>query len=130
LNVLVTADRLSHDTNAALKPFGISKEQFNVLRILKGQFPNPASLQLISERMISKSSNATRLVEKLRQKEFIERTECPSDRRQVDIILTQKGIEFLDIVNPLVKASSAKMRNLTNSESAELNRLLEKMRVD
>ena len=69
-------------------------------------------------------------MEKLRQKELIERTECPSDRRQVDIILTQKGIEFLDIVNPLVKASSAKMRNLTNSESAELNRLLEKMRVD
>ncbi len=67
LNILVTADRISSATNAALKPFGVSKEQFNVLRILRGQHPDPSSLQLISERMISKSSNATRLVEKLRQ---------------------------------------------------------------
>ncbi len=129
LNVLVTADKISHDTNATLKPFGISKEQYNVLRILKGQFPTPAPLQLISERMISKSSNATRLVEKLRQKGLVKRSECSSDRRQVDIILTDKGLAFLDEVNPLVKASSAQMRNLTKQESAELNRLLEKMRA-
>ncbi len=128
LNIFLTADRLSHATNATLKPFGISKEQFNVLRILRGQSPNPASLQLVSERMISQSSNATRLVEKLRQKGFVERNQCDADRRQIDILITDKGKRLLKEVDPLVKASGEQMRKLNQKESRELNRLLEKMR--
>lgn len=128
LNILVTADRISSATNAALKPFGVSKEQFNVLRILRGRHPEPSSLQLISERMISKSSNATRLVEKLRQKGFVERNLCPSNRRKVDILITRKGLDALDEMDPLVRVSSDDMRTLTKAESRELNRVLDKMR--
>ena len=128
LNILVTADRLSSLTNAALKPFGVSKEQFNVLRILRGQHPNPSSLQLISERMISKSSNATRLVEKLRQKGYVERSLCPTNRRKVDILITKKGLDALEEMDPMVRSSSDDLRTLTKAESHELNRLLDKMR--
>ena len=128
LNILVTADRLSSLTNAALKPFGVSKEQFNVLRILRGQHPNPSSLQLISERMISKSSNATRLVEKLRQKGYVERSLCPTNRRKVDILITKKGLDALEEMDPVVRSSSDDLRTLTKAESHELNRLLDKMR--
>ncbi len=129
LNILVTADRISGATNAALKPFGVSKEQFNVLRILRGQHPNPSSLQLISERMISKSSNATRLVEKLRQKGYVERSLCPTNRRKVDIVITKKGLEALEKMDTLVRYSSDDMRTLTKADSRELNRLLDKMRT-
>lgn len=128
LNILVTADRLSSLTNTALKPFGVSKEQFNVLRILRGQHPNPSSLQLISERMISKSSNATRLVEKLRQKGYVERSLCPTNRRKVDILITKKGLDALEEMDPMVRSSSDDLRTLTKAESHELNRLLDKMR--
>ncbi len=128
LNILVTADRISSMANAALKPFGVSKEQFNVLRILRGQHPNPSSLQLISERMISKSSNATRLVEKLRQKGYVERSLCPTNRRKVDILITKKGLDALEEMDPMVRSSSDDLRTLTKAESHELNRLLDKMR--
>ena len=99
-----------------------------MLRILRGQHPDPSSLQLISERMISKSSNATRLVEKLRQKGYVKRSPCPTNRRKVDILITQKGLDELEEMDPLVRSSSDDMRTLSKAESRELNRLLDKMR--
>ena len=129
LNIMVTADKLSTMTNAALKPFGISKEQFNVLRILRGQYPTPCTIQQITERMISKSSNATRLVEKLRVKELVERVQCLDDRRKVDVVITKKGLELLETVDPVVRESSSQLEsNITNVEAIALNRLLDKLR--
>ncbi len=128
INVLLTADRISSSTNAVLKPFGLSKEQYNVLRILRGQYPDATTLQLISDRMISKASNATRLVEKLRQKRYVERHVCESNRRQVDILITKRGLLLLKELDPLVQESSNRMRHLSEKEAKELNRLLDKMR--
>ena len=128
LNIMVTADRIGGATNTTLKPFGISKEQYNVLRILRGQHPKPATIQSITQRMIGKSSNATRLVEKMRVKGLVERTECSEDRRKVDVLITEKGLGLLDEVDPLVIESSERFRNITEKEAAELNRILDKMR--
>jgi len=128
LNILVTADRISAATSALLKPFGISNEQYNVLRILRGQHPNVSPLRLITERMISKSSNATRLVEKLRHKGLVDRTICESNRRQVEIVITDSGLRLLDELDPLVKTTTAEMNRITKSESQELNRILDKIR--
>ena len=128
LNVMVTADVLGSATNTALKPFGISKEQFNVLRILRGQHPKPATVQLITERMISKSSNATRLVEKMRVKGLVDRTQCAADRRKVDVIITQEGLDLLDKVDPVVKQVGEERRSLSEDEAKLLNILLDKMR--
>ena len=95
INVLVTADRISSRINGALKPLGISKEQYNVLRILRGQSPIPCALQVVSGRMISQSSNASRLVDKLVSRGLVERRLCESNRRKVDILITEPGLDLL-----------------------------------
>ena len=128
LNILVTADRISSVTNATLKPFGVSKEQFNVLRILRGQHPKPSALHLISERMISKSSNATRLVEKLRTRGLIERCLCPTNRRKVDILITQQGLDLLAAIDADGTLPSYWQDRITEEEAGEVSRILEKLR--
>ena len=128
LNILLTADRISSATNTTLKPFGISKEQYNVLRILRGQYPKPSPLQRISERMISQSSNATRLVEKLRTRGLVGRNPCAANRRKVDILITQQGMDLLDAIEPHLKATGNWEGNITEEEAEELNRILDKLR--
>src|SRR4051812_45126251 len=99
INVLFTGSWL-HTTNAArLKNYGITPEQYNVLRILRGSHPKPMMLADITARMIDKSSNATRLVEKLRQKNLLKREICENNRRQVDIFITVKGLNLLKKVD-------------------------------
>ena len=129
INVLVTADRVSSRISSLLKPFGVSSEQYNVLRILRGQYPNPSTLSLITERMISKTSNSTRLVEKLRQKKLVERNQCDENRRRVDILITRQGLALLEELDPIMDESNRRMRTLTVEETKELNRLLDKMRA-
>ena len=129
LNVMVTSDKIGRATNVVLKPFGISKEQFNVLRILRGQYPNPATVHSIQERMISKSSNATRLVEKMRVKGLVARTPCEKDRRKVDVMVTEAGLDLLKQVDPVVRESSERFRRISAAEARELNRILDKMRA-
>ena len=129
LNIMVTADKISAMTNAVLKPHGISKEQFNVLRILRGKHPDPSTIQSITERMISKSSNATRLVEKLRVKGLVERVQCSDDRRKVDVVITEAGLKLLTVVDPLIRSSSGTLEsNITDEEAKELNQILDKLR--
>ena len=128
LNVRVTESWLSTQINQTLKPFGVSQEQYNVLRILKGQYPEPSPLQLISERMVNRMSNATRLVEKLRQGGYVTRHECPSNRRKVDILITEKGISLLEQIKPEIEQAMDGMKNLSEEEAEQMNRLLDKFR--
>ena len=100
-----------------------------MLRILKGQYPKPAPIFTITERMLDKMSNASRLVEKLRQKGYVERTECGEDRRRVDVIITEEGIEKLDEISAIVSSFEENIQaNLTAEEAKTLNDLLDKMR--
>jgi DNA-binding MarR family transcriptional regulator len=128
LNVRLTESWLSTQINQTLKPFGISQEQYNVLRILKGQYPDPSPLQRISERMVNRMSNATRLVEKLRQGGFVSRQECPTNRRKVDILITDKGLALLEDIQPQLEATMNTMKNLSAREAEQLNDLLDKFR--
>lgn len=92
INIMFTSSWL-HSMNAAyLKKFDITPEQFNVLRILRGSHPKKLMLSEVASRMIDKSSNCTRLVEKLRQKNLVQREICEDNRRQVDISITDKGL--------------------------------------
>jgi DNA-binding MarR family transcriptional regulator len=97
INILYTASWMHQLLARALKPCGISWQQFNILRILNGQKGNPAPLFLVSERMIDRMSNTSRLVDKLVAKGLVERRQCPRDRRQVELLLTQKGSEILEV---------------------------------
>lgn len=113
---------------SALKPFDLSIEQFNVLRILRGQKGQPINLQDIQDRMVSKMSNTTRLVDKLIKKDLVKRKVCEANRRKVDISITNDGLEILKKLDPLVdKAEKTVTQNLSEEELIQLNILLSKL---
>lgn len=128
INISYTSSFINQIVSAFLKEKGLSVPQFNVLRILKGQFPNPASVNLIGDRMIDKMSNASRLVEKLRQKELLERKTCNQDRRQVDVIISKKGLAILEEIDQELPKLEMKFQTLNSSEIETLNFLLDKLR--
>lgn len=128
VNILFTAGWLHNGNAARLKQFGITPEQFNVLRILRGSHPKAMMLAEISCRMIDKNSNATRLVEKLRLKGFVKREICENNRRQVDIMITEKGLTLLSKIDKGSEEWMAILKNISKSEAQELNRILDKLR--
>jgi DNA-binding MarR family transcriptional regulator len=128
VNILFTGSWLYNGHAAFLKKFDITPEQFNVLRILRGSHPRPMMLADITCRMIDKSSNATRLVEKLRVKGLVKREICKSNRRQVDISITHKGLNLLTKIDRESDAWQVTLRNLSKAEAQQLNFLLDKLR--
>jgi DNA-binding MarR family transcriptional regulator len=128
VNLLFTQSYLVSRQSKIFKPHDLSPEQYNVLRILRGQFPKPTTVSSIQERMLNKMSNASRLVEKLKQKGMVDRTECLNDRRQVDIVITKKGLKLLKLLDDEVKKFNAKIIHLDDEEVEQLNELLDKLR--
>lgn len=130
LNLMYTGNWINDEITSILKPFDISTQQFNVLRILKGMKGTPSTLQTIQERMISKMSNTTRLVDKLIKKNYVQREQCESNRRKVDITITEEGIKALDVINVAVDETESKItNNLSHQELEHLNHLLNKLRT-
>lgn len=129
LNVLYTQNLISDKFNELLKPYDLSSEQYNVLRILRGQKGNPANMCVIQERMIAKTSNTTRLVDKLLLKKFVTRNVCPENRRKIQVLITQKGLDVLNELDPKVTEHEHFFsKNLNTEELEQLNQLLEKYR--
>jgi DNA-binding MarR family transcriptional regulator len=129
VNILYSGNWLGNSQMRALKPFGITLQQFNVLRILRGSFPNPVKVNEITERMLDKMSNASRLVDKLLLKKLVERTECPSDRRAVNVIITRKGLDLLaKIDNSQSQVETDIQQRLTTEEADTLSHLLDQLR--
>jgi DNA-binding MarR family transcriptional regulator len=128
VNLLFTSGWLYNANASRLKPHGITPEQYNVLRILRGSHPKAIMLAEITCRMIDRSSNATRLVEKLRQKGLVKRETCQDNRRQVDISITPKGLELLGRVDKESDTWLATLKSISRSEAQELNRILDKLR--
>lgn len=128
INILYTGSWLYNINAGYLKKFGITPEQFNVMRILRGSFPKPMMLAEITERMIDKSSNCTRLVEKLKQKGLVNRVICENNRRQVDISITDKGQLLLKKIDASQSDWMETIAKITKAEARELNRILDKLR--
>ncbi|UCS94939.1 MarR family transcriptional regulator [Echinicola marina] len=128
VNLLYTQSYIVTQQVKLFKPFGISPEQYNVLRILRGYQPDPMTVSSIQDRMLNKMSNASRLVEKLKQKGFVSRKECPNDRRQVDIHITEEGLALLDKLDNEIQQLNKKVINLNDEEVNLLNDLLDKLR--
>lgn len=128
VNLLYTHSYLVTSQNGLLKPYDLSPEQYNVLRILRGQNGVPTTVSSIQERMLNKMSNASRLVDKLKSKDLVKREECPSDRRQVDILITEKGLQLLEILENQVDQSHKNFLHLNEEEVIQLNDLLDKLR--
>lgn len=128
VNILFTGSWLYNLNAARFKRYGITPEQYNVLRILRGGHPKPMMLSDVTSRMIDKSSNATRLVEKLRQKALVRREICETNRRQVDISITEKALTVLKKIDNDSDEWMGTLKNITKSEASELNRILDKLR--
>jgi DNA-binding MarR family transcriptional regulator len=130
LNVLFTQNVVADKFNEILKPHDLSSEQFNVLRILRGQKGKPANMCMIQERMIAKTSNTTRLVDKLLLKELVTREVCSENRRKMEITITEKGQKLLEVLDPIViEHEMSFAKNLTSEELEIFNTLLEKFRT-
>ncbi len=128
INLLFTGNWVYYHNKKFLKPYSISPEQYNVLRILRGQKPKPASVNLLNERMLDKMSNVSRLVEKLRAKELITRTESSDDRRQVDITITKKGLKVLAEIDQKMMDLEEMFSSISESKAQQLNDLLDEVR--
>ncbi len=128
VNLIYTFNWYIAKLDKVFKGEDLTMQQYNVLRILRGQHPNPASVKLIRERMLDKMSDASRIVERLRQKGFITRKECPSDRRNVDVGITDSGLAKLKALDAKVQEIEEVFSTLSESELATLNALLDKLR--
>jgi DNA-binding MarR family transcriptional regulator len=128
INILFTASWLYNKNAARLKPHDITPEQYNVLRILRGSHPRALMLADVTSRMIDKSSNATRLVEKLRLKGLLRREICENNRRQVDISITESGLDLLKGIDLEATTWLEGIRVISQDEARELNRILDKLR--
>ena len=111
-----------------LKPFDLTAQQYNVLRILRGQYPNPITVNGIIDRMLDKMSNASRLVDKLLAKELATRCDNKEDRRACDVRITEKGLEVLKEIDVLQESWETSFSNLTPEEAETLSGLLDKLR--
>ena len=129
LNIMYTQNILTEKFNELLKQYEISGEQYNVLRILRGQKGNPANMCVIQERMLAKTSNTTRLVDKLLLKELVTREVCPENRRKIEVSITPKGLAILKQLDPKVTEHEESFsKNLNADEIVLLDQLLEKYR--
>lgn len=129
VNVIYSGNWLINNMNDVLKPYDLTEPQFNVLRILRGQQGKSMNLYEIQNRMVQRMSNVSRLIDKLLDKGLVSRTECQENRRRVDIIITEKGLNLLKEVDPhFVAISEGLGNNLTHEEALQLADLLDKMR--
>lgn len=125
LNIIYTANWITSHQNEFFKSFGISPQQYNILRILKGA-DEPLNVQTIKDRMLERSPNATRLMDKLCAKKYIERLTSDHDRRVVKIAITKTGKDFLESIPN--NFNRELLKNLSEEEAEQLSRLLDKMR--
>lgn len=128
VNIIYTHNYITSGLNNILKPHDITRQQFNVLRILRGQYPKPSNINLIKERMLDKMSDASRIVERLRVKGLVVRVKCPDDRRAVEVTISDEGLALLKQTDSQSNQFKALLINLTEEEATVLNQLLDKIR--
>ncbi len=128
VNIIYTHGWLTYFQSKIFEQYGITLTQYNILRILRGQYPNPASVNLLKERMLDKRSDASRIVERLRIKGLIKRKICPNDRRKVEVLITEIGLELLENLDKHDVELDKAFKHLSTKEAKTINDLLDKMR--
>jgi DNA-binding MarR family transcriptional regulator len=128
LNLLYTTNWLNTHYTGFFKGLDLTTQQFNVLRILRGQQPNHCSLKLIKERMLDRMSDASRIVDKLVTKGLVLRNECPSDRRSVNLLISAKGLKLLKDLDHIDDSMRDVFKNLSTKKVQQLNELLDELR--
>jgi DNA-binding MarR family transcriptional regulator len=127
INLIYTYHWINNIARQDFIAFDITMQQFNILRILRGQYPNPSSINLLRERMLDKMCDASRMVDRLKQKELIERCVNKKDKRSVDIVISQKGLDLLSKIDQEIDMDRA-ISKLSDEDAKTLNTILDKMR--
>ncbi len=128
VNIVYTYGWVNNWLKAELDKYNLTLQQYNVLRILRGQIPNPVTVNLIKERMLDKMSDASRIVDRLVAKQLVERKVCARDRRAVDITISQEGLNILEKIRMDEIVKDILSKNLTEQEAGLLSELLDKLR--
>lgn len=128
INISYTYSWLNNTFRCKFEKHKLTNQQFNVLRILRGQYPKPSTVNLIKERMIDKMSDASRIVDRLVQKGLVSRCTNNKDRRAVDIRISDQGLAVLGVMDKEFKTKELLKNNLSEEEAAQLSNLLDKLR--
>jgi DNA-binding MarR family transcriptional regulator len=128
INLSYTSGWLHNVMRCQFEKHNLTEQQFNILRILRGQFPNPSTVNLLKERMIDKMSDASRIVDRLVQKGLVSRCTNKRDRRAVDIRISEIGMDILKKMDEDFKTKDFLQNNLTEEEAGQLSDLLDKLR--
>jgi len=128
VNIMYTAYRVKTNINQLLKDYGLTSEQYNVLRILKGKYPEQMCVRDVAQRMIERSSNVPRIIDRLEVKKLVKRSQSGEDKRETVIILSQAGINILEMVTPALQKLN--MVAISNEECKQLNDLLDRCLQD
>ncbi len=128
VNIIYTNGWLAEQQNKVFKPFGLTAPQYNVLRILRGQHPDPCTVNSIIDRMLDRMSNASRIVDRLEKKALVERKVCKTDRRAKDVGITKKGLKLLEEVDLAGKQWMKKFKSVDQKDVKEANDLLDSFR--
>lgn len=128
INLAYTSGWIANLSRPHFEQYKLTQQQFNILRILRGQYPKPATVNLLKERMIDKMSDASRIVDRLVQKGLVSRCTNSRDRRAVDIRISDEGLAVLAKMDICFKTADLFKQNLTEEEAGQLSDLLDKMR--
>lgn len=130
VNMIYTSNRIAHAQHSFFKPYGLTTAQYNVLRILRGNYPTPYSINDIIDRMLDPMSNASRIVDKLETKALVQRKQNSTDRRAVDVLITEKGLDLLEKIDAALDwIEQSTNGQFSEEELCEANRLLDRLRA-
>lgn len=129
VNLIYSGNWIVHQQHELFREYGLTPQQYNVLRILRGQHPNPMKVNAISGRMLDQTSNTSRLVDKLMAKKLLLREVCSTDRRAVDVKITKVGLDLLVVIDPVIEEWEKKLHTVSPEEAEQLNNLLDKLRL-
>lgn len=128
VNLMFTTNWVVAKEMELLRPHGLTVSQYNVLRILRGQKGKAATINLIIDRMLDRMSNASRIVDRLEQKELVTRKPCTRDRRAVDVLITDKGLDLLAVLDKKINEWQKAFKVVSQEEARTLNVILDKIR--
>lgn len=128
INIVYTHNWLTNLLEERASKHDLTLQQFNVLRILRGQYPSPVKNSLLRERMLTKTSDISRLIDRIIAKDLVSRTSCDQDKRAVDLLITQKGLNLLEEMENQMMLADVLPHNITEKQCMELNKLLDKFR--
>jgi DNA-binding MarR family transcriptional regulator len=130
INILRSFSRLSSIYSAGLKPFGVTLQQYLIMRLLRLHHPHPVSINLLKECMPEKQSDVSRLIDRMVGSGLVERNTCPLDRRKVDIVILEKGMKLLSEIESSEHQWISQMQNLSETQAKKLNELLDEFNKD